>query len=788
VGIDSLIVLGIAAAVTAALSAIYRYTRPGLAMRTTAHAERLASLFGWSPDALALVSWVGGAILTTSGIIILASFSGVSPVSTPLVIFPMLATALFGGFMSFPLTFVGGLLIGISQSLMAGYVDFAGAPDSVPLLAIIALLMFRRKGVRLAPSERLPSLGSGRVRWPVAISGFLAVGVLIVAVLPVTIIISLTTSLAWATIMLSIVVLLGYTGQLSFEQIAMAGIAALVAGRLTTIGVPFILALLIAVVAAVPTGLIFAIPALRTRGINLAIVTLGLSITVSALLFQNSTIIGATNGTPILHTQRLLGLSLDPIHFPERYCEFVLVFFGVVALGVANVRRGIAGRRLIAVRTNEQAASALGISVFGAKLYAFALGSTVAAIGGVLLAFQNAEIVYDFYNPVNSALAVGWTVIGGVGYVIGPMFAGPFPPGGLGNWLANELWTNGIYWLTFIGGLALMLILLQDPDGLASMNVKALAAGKSDEKLSRLAYLRLEVLIIRGLSLGRARFLRARPTVQRPPLQPHRSVRVPPMRLEVNGLSIVYGGVTAVNGVSLAVEPGEILGLIGPNGAGKTSVINAVSGFVRPARGEVFLGGAPISRWSADRRARSGLIRTFQSLELFESSTVRENLLVAGERRDFRPYVSDLVLPREPPLSDLAVASVYEFQLQNHLDAVVQDLPYGVRHLVSIARAVAATPSVLLLDEPAAGLSTQETEELVHAVLRLANEYGMGILVVEHDMTFVMNACDRIIVLDFGNQIAEGRPREIRNNPVVVRAYLGGESDAEPGMTTAHTQ
>ena len=240
-----------------------------------------------------------------------------------------------------------------------------------------------------------------------------------------------------------------------------------------------------------------------------------------------------------------------------------------------------------------------------------------------------------------------------------------------------------------------------------------------------------------------------------------------------------YGVVTAVNNVSYKLEPGVVTGLIGPNGAGKTSLIDAISGFTR-AEGRVLLDDVDLSKAPAMKRARAGVARSFQSLELFEDSTVFENLSVAADPQDLRSYALDLVWPINPPLPPEVVRAVLEFQLDQDLHRDVRDLSYGKRRLLAIARAVAMSPSVLLLDEPAAGLSSTESTELARVVRRLAEDWGMAILVVEHDMNFVMGVCDQVMVLDFGNLIASGPPEQIRSDPAVIAAYLGNDSDNAP--------
>jgi sulfate-transporting ATPase len=257
--------------------------------------------------------------------------------------------------------------------------------------------------------------------------------------------------------------------------------------------------------------------------------------------------------------------------------------------------------------------------------------------------------------------------------------------------------------------------------------------------------------------------------------------------LELRGVGVRFGGVTALDGVSLTVRPGEVVGLIGPNGAGKTTLIDAATGFVRSS-GEIVLDGRRVDRWSPRRRAAAGIARSFQTLELFESLTVLENLRVASEPRDRLAYLSDLVWPRQAPLAPMAVAAVREFGLEPDLDRRPDELPYGRRRLVAIARAVAAAPSVLFLDEPAAGLSDDETAELGRLIRRLADDWGIAVLLVEHDVGLVLDVCDRVVVVDEGRHLAEGPPGVIRHAPEVVAAYLGApvDSDAsvEPEPTT----
>ncbi|HST37999.1 MAG TPA: ABC transporter ATP-binding protein, partial [Conexibacter sp.] len=247
-----------------------------------------------------------------------------------------------------------------------------------------------------------------------------------------------------------------------------------------------------------------------------------------------------------------------------------------------------------------------------------------------------------------------------------------------------------------------------------------------------------------------------------------------------------YEGVVAVEDVSFSVPHGAILGLIGPNGAGKSTLIDALTGIVKQSGGSVSLDGRRIDGLGAQRRARAGIGRSFQSLELFEDVTVAENLVTAGDRRDVRAYLSDLVRPGRAQLSPAAVAAVREFELEDDLGRLPGELSAGRRRLVAIARAVSAQPSVLFLDEPAAGLDAHETRELGRLIRRLASERGIAVVLVEHDVPLVFGICDRVVVLDAGRVIASGPAAEVRADPAVVAAYLGTAPASAPAVAAAN--
>ena len=758
---DRLWLVGLAAVVTALIWAASRYTRVGLATSAVAENERSAAALGWSPDLIATTNWALGGAMAALAAVAVFPLTGLSVQTATFLVIPALAVALVGRFRSFPLVLVGGLAMGIVQSELTRYVSLQGASQAAPLLVIVVILALSGTSLPLRGHllERLPALGGGRFR-PAIVLPLTVVVAFVIGRLSPDWQLALSTSFIAALMLLSVVVLTGYAGQLSLAQYALGGVGALVAGQLVH-GAhwPLVAAIVAGVAAAVVLGLAFALPALRARGISLAIVTLGLGYAMQQVVFNRAAWTGSDAGLQV-GPQTVFGISVDGILEPGNYAVFALVCFVLCAWMVSNVRRGRTGRQLIAVRTNERAAASLGVNVFGAKMYAFALSAATAGLAGILLGFQSYSILFgETFDPFNSINAVTLAVLGGVGYVLGPLFGATLAPGGFPGGLIAQSVGDGAEWLVLIGGVAVILILTLNPDGLARENIRLAQA------LTR-------------------RVLRRTPRPATAALldQPAPARRTRETTFTVRGLGVRFGGVVALDDVSLEVKSGEVVGLIGPNGAGKTTLIDAVTGFVQPSAGTIELDGTPIDRWPAYRRARAGLTRSFQSLELFDDVTVLDNLRAASDPRDLGAYVTDLVHPGDRPLPAVAAAAVREFELEEYLHRRAEELPYGKRRLVAIARAVAAEASVLLLDEPAAGLSEAESAELGRLIRRLADEWGLAILLIEHDVAVVMRTCDRVVVLDFGRKIADAAPDVVRRDQTVRAAYLGGEleSDASP--------
>ena len=762
-----LYIIAIAIIITIALWLFTRYTRTGLAITATAQNERAVRTLGWSPENLSSLTWVVGAALAGAAGILAAPLSGLSPTTFTIVVtIAGLAAALLGGFNSFPLTLVGGLIVGLGESLATLYKsdiqDFlsqsniTGLNRAAPFAVILAVVVIGGRGLPLRShvTDHLPRLGTGQINWRGLLVAAGITLVLLFGVFDDAWARGLYVSLAAGVMVLSIVVLTGYAGQLSLAQWALGGIGALIAGQFVRAAHwPMELSILMGILLTIPVGVLFALPALRTRGVNLAVVTLGLGFTVFEMVFNNQQYIGGLlDGGTRIGPPKLFGIEVDARSNPHRWALVSLIALVLIGLMVANLRRSRTGRRLLAVRTNERAAASLGISVFGVKLYAFAVAAGIAAVAGILTGFQNQVVTYERFNVFNSINSVGHAVIGGLGYVISAAFAAPNAVGGLGTRITEDL-LHIHDWDVLIGGLILLLILIANQDGVGDV-----MAHEIGPKLRR-------------IGLGSQP-----PKVE--PLPAATIETVPPQSLDITNLTVRFGAVTAVDDVSFAVNPGEVVGLIGPNGAGKTTIIDAVTGFVRPSAGSLSIDGRPIDRGSATMRARAGLRRSFQSLELFEDITVEQNIRAGADRgARWWTWVTDLFWPGRHDLAPTAVAAIHEFDLEPHLRQLPGELPYGKRRLVGIARAVASGPSIIMLDEPAAGLDEVESRELATLIRRLAHDRGMGVLLVEHDVGLVMSTCDRIVVIDFGQVIASGTPDEVRHDPAVLAAYLGGADD-----------
>ncbi len=442
--------------------------------------ERAAQYSGHSPDVIAAANWVLGSMLAGAAGILISPIINLNVSSMVLLIIPALAVCMVANFSSFSGAFVAAVVIGMLQSIIISKVQATGWSDAVPFLVVILVVVIRGRGLPLRShvNEVLPEIGTGILR-PIPIALGSAIMAVLLLTLSVNWVTALTVSIIGGILCISLVVVTGYAGQLSLAQFAFAGWAAWAAGRLSAIhGIPFLPSLLIGLAASIPVGILVGLPALRTRGITLAIVTFGLAFSFQSVLFESVPYTGGLSGTN-LKPASVFGWDIDATKHPSRYAIACLIVLIVVALAAANLRRGRSGRRLVAVRSNERAAASLGINVYGAKLYAFALSAGIAGLAGVLLAFNSTSVDYSQFDVFSSISIVIYTVIGGVGFLIGGLFAGFVFAGGVSAQIVSTIINSGSILLYINLVLALLLIptLIQYPNGLAAWLTKALPAG-----------------------------------------------------------------------------------------------------------------------------------------------------------------------------------------------------------------------------------------------------------------------------------------------------------------------
>jgi len=473
------------------------------------------------------------------------------------------------------------------------YTNLAGIPDAVPFVAVMIVLIVRGTTLpaRDMLQEKSPQVTTGRIPWIVAGLATAAAAIVIGGHLSLVWVSAVTTSLSVALILLSLVVVVGYAGQLSLAQYAIAAAAGLVAARLSAAGLPFLLAALIAVAVAIPAGILVGLPAVRTRGPSLAIATLGLSVVIIEVILGNSSLTGGYSGLT-LKDPKLFGLDLSATAYPDRYALFSLACVVGCCLMVANLRRGRSGRRMLAVKANERAATAVGVSVPSAKLASFAVASAIAAVGGVLLTFAQPTALFNQYQVFDSIQAVSYAVVGSIGFGSGALVGSGLAPGGVGSQALSFLGSNYASWLAFVSGLLLIMTVVRFPNGIAAYNV---GLGQR-AKRALLANPWMQWPFAVGQRAGRHDLINHASGAQH--------VKAASHLLEVQGITVKFGGLCAVDGASFSVGSAEVLGVIGANGAGKTTLIDAITGFVGIADGKILLDGKDLNSLDATKRAR----------------------------------------------------------------------------------------------------------------------------------------------------------------------------------------
>ena len=477
---DRLYFTGVVVVISVALALTYRYTRFGLATRAGAENDRGAALTGISANRVAGQNWVIATVLAGAAGILIAPVASLDPTSYTLFVVPALAAALVGRFQSFWITALAGLLIGCAQSEIEKLITVwtwlpqQGLSDAVPFAVIIVVMALRSRSVLARggeTTERNPSIGRPMAPLRTAAACFVA-GVILLLVLSSVLRFAFISSLTVTCIALSVVVLTGYVGQVSLAQMSLAGIGGFALGHISSgwhIGFPW--SLILAGLCAVPVGLIIGLPALRLRGVNLAVVTLGFAAAMDAVVFNIGSFTGGTAGLPI-PAPRLPGLNLA-ISQGKTYPTVifgVMVLIVVILLGllVARLRRGPAGRMLLAIRSNERAAGSVGINVAQGKLMAFGLAAFIAGIGGALTGYMQGELTSDSFAAFTSISLLAIVFVAGVGRISGAAVAGiMFSAAGLFVTFLNLHLNVGRY-QAIVAGIALVLTAVQNPDGITS--------------------------------------------------------------------------------------------------------------------------------------------------------------------------------------------------------------------------------------------------------------------------------------------------------------------------------
>ncbi len=783
VPVDRIWFVGVVVVLGVGLAVWFRRSRTGLAIQAVAENERAASFSRLSPQTLGMVTWMLATVVTSFVMILAGPVIGVlTPGNLTLLVVPALAAALIARLSSLWVALIGSLALGVLQSelvFMSSTKDWwpewakQGLTDAVPFIVIVITLFVLGRSIPMRGEEvtsGLPAVILPRNR-PVVVAGLIGAGVLTLALTSGSYRFGVITSLAGTLIALSLVVLTGMVGQISLAQTTFAGVAGLMLSKIGD-SVPFPLSLLLAATIAAAAGVVVGLPALRIRGAQLAVVTLAAALTVERFVFGNPRVVSPLNLIP---NPKLFGLNLSVRAGRDiarlSFGIFVLIVVALAFILVANMMRGGSGRKMLAVRSNERAASSIGIAVPTIKLGAFALSSFLAGLGGALIGYSRGQLSPESFGVFVGLGFLAVTYLSGITSVSGAMLAGALSVLGIVYVIFDRnLDVSGYYLL--VSGPALILTVIFNPAGIAG-KTRAVV----DKRLAKRRRAPAPVELVGDeLGIDASAPSQASFTVSR---------HIGDVALRTDEVSVTYGGLRAVDQVSIEVRYGEIVGLIGPNGAGKTSFIDAITGFT-PAAGQVYLADERLTGRSPHARARRGLVRTWQSVELFDDLSVANNVRVSDDiNHDAWKLLRDAVRPN-PPASPAVRDAIVLMGLEDVAERKPSELPLGSQKLVGVARSLALGPKVLLLDEPAAGLDTAEIAAFAQHLRQIAAQ-GVGCLLVDHDMRLVLSVCDRIYVIDFGHQIASGDPEQVRNDPAVVAAYLGSGHVDDPVGSTPST-
>jgi len=769
-------------AVALVLTGIFRLTPFGLATRASAESEAGALVSGLSPDRIALFNWMISSVVAGLAGILIAPLVPLVPGSYTLFIVPALAAAVVGRFYALGPAVITGLALGAIESV-AVYLNVtyswfpAGAGQVLPLIIVLVMLVAR--GKTLPSRGTLAKLTLGRAYRPRSLAVPLGIGVpAAVAALYLFhggLRNAVITTFIMAVIALSLVVVTGYVGQISLAQLTLAGAAAFALSTIANSwGIPFPIAPILAALFATVVGVVVGLPALRIRGLLVGVVTLTLAAALEGIWFENNSIDGGASGLAV-PAPSLFGLNLgigSGSDFPRpAFGLLCLVVLVLVAVAVAKLRTSRLGSAMLAVRADERSAAASGVNVARVKLTGFAIGAFIAGLGGTLMAYQALNVNDSPFTAIGGLALFTTVFLAGITSVSGGLLAGVISSGGVLFFMLSDVFSVS-NWYAVIVGASVIVTVIFNPEGLVGPFHAKLDARRQQAAAAFSATGPAATAPSRAgaapADLAGAGLARDNGTTR-----PQASSGSGAALLRVQGLTVRYGGVVAVDDLSFTVPEGGITGLIGPNGAGKTTTMDAICGFA-DCGGTIELSGRTLHGLLPHRRAALGLGRTFQGTGLYEDLTVEENVVVGQQvAKDRGPGQVTAIL------SALGVAALGGRR--------VSELSQGQRQLVSVAKALAGQPTLLLLDEPAAGLDSSESLWLAER-LRGVRDTGVTILLIDHDMSLVLGLCDEIHVLDFGALIASGPPDAIRGDQRVAAAYLGATHAKADPVQERHVQ
>ncbi len=769
-GSPELLVLALVPAVVIGLALVLTRTPLGLLLRATADNREAADLAGVRTSSVRTAAWATAGVLATLTVVLSDGLNRVTagiplPSLGPALLLRALVAALIGRLVSLPLALAGGVGVGVVEAFL--YTQYPGRLGLIDLflLAVLLVLLPLRRGVAGGGADLSlvpPATTARRVvggAWPARLDRGL-LGVAVLAPVLVLLLVSGAGALFQVgrlalllVVALSVVVLTGWAGEVSLGQGAVFGLGAFTAAALAARGVPFWAAVVEATAAGAFVAAALGLVALRVRGLFLAVSTLAFAVAATSAVFQLDLLSGDSKTAFLARPAGFTGNT--------SYTLLCLGFAAICCLGIAALRRSGVGRAVIATRSNPSRAAAMSIPVRASALSAFVLAGSLSGAAGALYAGLAGRIGFNDFGVQLSFSVLAIALVGGLTSVTAAVLGTAWVVG-LPLLLGNDLTVT-----LAVSGIGILLLLLYVPTGLAGI----LAAGRDA----------LAQLLERHL-----------PTASRlpeaaPPAGPARVTTAGAERaqvadgataLEARGITVRFGGRTALDGVDLSLRPGEVLGLIGANGAGKSTLLDVLAGRRTPDSGAVLLAGRDVSDLRDDQRAQRGVGRVFQDARLFQDLTVREVVLLALEARDRAELVPSLLaLPMarasERAKQATAVDVIDRLRLGEYADRPVTGLSTGTRRVVELACLLAQQASVLLLDEPTAGLAQRESEAFVPLLVDLRAELDASILLVEHDIPLVLALSDRVQCLSRGTTLALGTPAEVRDDPLVVADYLG---------------